>query len=179
MPFEQIVALIGQKSLKILLILIVGEITKRTITVLTWKIRRAPKKLGKEALLRHQERIKTLSSLVRNSAKIVINFLVLVMIMAELGLNIAPIIAGAGVLGLAVGFGARSLVSDLIAGFFLILEGQVNVGDEIQIGSHQGRIRKMTLRTITLKDKAKKVYFIPNSAIKTIIKFPKKDKEKK
>jgi small-conductance mechanosensitive channel len=79
-----------------------------------------------------------------------------------------------GILGLAVGFGAKNLVADLIAGFFIILENQFNIGDEVQIGTNRGKVIKISLKSITLRDKEKKTYFIPNSTIKSVIRFPKK-----
>jgi len=96
------------------------------------------------------------------------------MILAELGVNIAPLVTGAGIIGLAIGFGAKSLAADFIAGFFIILENQFNVGDEIEINKNKGRVIKISLRTATLIDKDKKVYIVPNSSIKTVVKYPKK-----
>jgi small conductance mechanosensitive channel len=163
---------IGAKILKIIIILIIGEIAKKVVSVFVRRLRRGGKKFKNRVSPKQTQRIRTLRRLITNSVKIIINLVVFVMIISELGVNIAPLIAGAGILGLAVGFGAKSLVSDLIAGFFIILENQFNVGDTIQIGSHQGRVVKITLRTITLKDKEKKTYIIPNSSIKAVIKFP-------
>lgn len=166
--------LISQKAFKILILLLIGSIAKKSISVLVRKLRLVEKRLGDTRLARQEKRLKTIRSLITNTAKIVINFIVLVTILAELGINIAPLITGAGILGLAVGFGAKSLVADLIAGFFIILENQFNIGDMIKIGSHKGKVIKITLRTVTLKDKDKKTYIIPNSSIKAVIKYPKK-----
>jgi small-conductance mechanosensitive channel len=166
--------LIGQKALKIVLILIIGEVSKKAISLLIKKLRIAEKRLGETRLARQEKRLKTIRSLITNTAKIVINFIILMMILAELGVNIAPLITGAGILGLAVGFGAKSLVADLIAGFFIILENQFNIGDTIEAAKLKGKVIKITLRSITLKDKDKKTYIIPNSSIKAVIKYPKK-----
>jgi len=172
---NQILAVIGQKAVKIILILLIGEISKRAISLLVKKLRLAEKRLGETLLARQEKRLKTIRSLITNTAKIVINFIVLVTILAELGVNITPLITGAGILGLAVGFGAKNLVADLIAGFFIILENQFNIGDTVEIGTHKGKVIKITLRTITLKDKDKKTYIIPNSSIKAVIKYPRKN----
>jgi small conductance mechanosensitive channel len=179
MFFEELISIIGQKLLKILLFLIGGEVAKKIISVFIRRLRLAPKKLpeklGKAALIQRQERIKTLASLIKNTIQIVVNFIVLVMILSELGVNILPLLTGAGILGLAVGFGAKSLVADLIAGFFIILENQFNVGDEIEIGKiGQGKVTKISLRTIVLKNKEGRIYIIPNSSIKYVAKLPKK-----
>jgi len=174
MHLEQLPLLIGQKLFKIALFLIGGEIAKRAVSLLVKRIRTASQKLGQKALAQQQAKLKTTRSLIKNTAKLVINFIVFVMILSELGLNIAPLITGAGILGLAVGFGAKSLVSDLIAGFFIILENQFNIGDKVQIGTNKGKVIKISLRTVTLRDEERKIYIIPNSSIKYIIKFPKK-----
>lgn len=171
---DQLLTLIGQKFLKITLFIIAGEIAKRAVSVLVKKVRLAEKKLTQTALIQQKKRLKTIRSLITNTSKIIINFIVFIMILSELGVNITPLITGAGILGLAVGFGAKSLVADIIAGFFIILENQFNVGDEIQIGTHKGKVIKITLRTVTLKDKDKKTYIVPNSSIKAVVKFPKK-----
>ena len=143
------------------------------------KAKFAPQRVGRKSSVRQQQRVKTISSLLVNSSKIVINFIVLVMILSELGVNIAPLLTGAGILGLAVGFGAKSLVSDLIAGFFIIFENQFNVGHTIKAANHEGRVVKITLRTITLKEKGGCRHIIPNSAIKSVTRFPKPKKKKK
>ena len=170
----QLLTIIGQKTAKIILLLIAGAIIKRIISLMVKKVRLVEKKLSKTAARKQEKRLKTLRSLIVNSSKIIINFIVLIMILAELGVNITPLITGAGILGLAVGFGAKSLVADLIAGFFIILENQFNVGDQVQIGSSQGKVVKITLRTIILKDKDKNYHIIPNSAIKTVVRLAKK-----
>ncbi|MFC1711554.1 mechanosensitive ion channel family protein [Patescibacteria group bacterium] len=163
-----------QKIIRIIAIIVVGEIVKRIIKISVKKLRLTPQRFGNGALANQSPRVKTISNFIKNTSSIIVNFIVLVMVLDELGVNIAPIITGAGILGLAVGFGARSLVSDLIAGFFIIFESQFNVGDKIEVAGHKGKVVKITLRTITLKDKDKKRYIVPNSAIKTVTKFPKK-----
>ena len=161
------------KAAKIILYICAGQVSKKTISVLVKKLKLAEKRLGGISFARQEKRLKTIRSLITNTAKVVINFIVLLMILAELGINITPLITGAGILGLAVGFGAKSLVADLIAGFFIILENQFNVGDEIEINKLKGRVVKITLRTVTLKSADSKTYIIPNSSIKSVIKWPK------
>lgn len=176
---SQLTTLVSQKALKVLLLLIAGIIAKKIISLLVKKLRLAKKRLGEPTSVQQEQRLKTIRSLIKNTSKIIINFIILVMILAELGVNITPLITGAGILGLAVGFGAKSLVADLIAGFFIILENQFNVGDQVQIANHQGKVIKITLRTITLKDKNKKIYIVPNSSIKTVVRLPKTKKLQK
>ena len=92
----------------------------------------------------------------------------LLMILRELNLDITPILTGAGIVGLAVGFGAQSLVKDVISGFFLILENQVRVGDVAAINGTSGLVEAITLRTIVLRDGSGTVHVFPNGSITTL-----------
>jgi len=167
-------SLVFQKLLKILLYLLAGWLANKTIVVSIKKLKLASEKLGPRARPQHQARLKTLRSLIKNTARFVVNFTVFLLILTELGVNIAPLITGASIVGLAVGFGAKSLIADLIAGFFIILENQFNVGDRVKIGTSEGRVIRLSLRTTTLKDDQGRYHIIPNSAIKAVVKFPKK-----
>jgi small-conductance mechanosensitive channel len=169
---SDLLALISRKLFKIILYLAGAWITKKSVRLLVKRAKLAPQKVGREPSKKQKQRVKTISNLIINSSKIVINFIVLVMILSELGVNIAPLLTGAGILGLAVGFGAKSLVADLIAGFFIIFESQFNVGDTIKAAGHEGRVVRITLRTVTLKDKDKNRHIIPNSAIKSVTRYP-------
>jgi small conductance mechanosensitive channel len=173
---DQLPAVISQKVLKIAAYLVGAWLAKKAVVILVKRAKFAPGRLGREPSERQKQRVKTISNLIINSSKIVINFVVFVMILSELGVNITPLLTGAGIMGLAVGFGAKSLVADLIAGFFIILENQFNVGDQIEAGGHKGRVVKITIRTTTLKDKEKNRHIIPNSAIKSVTRFPKPKK---
>ena len=86
------------------------------------------------------------------------------MILRELQLDIAPVLTGAGIVGLAVGFGAQTLVRDIISGFFLILENQVRVGDVAAINGTGGLVEAINLRTIVLRDAEGTVHVFPNGA---------------
>jgi len=172
-------AIIGPKLLQIIIILILGELGKRAVNVLVNKVFLTPKKLKTQTIKKQEARLKTLTNLVINTSQIVINFVVFIMILSEIGIDITPLLTGAGILGLAVGWGAKSLVSDIISGFFMILENQFNVGDEVEVSGNKGQVTKITLRTLTLKDEDKKTYIIPNSNIKYLVKYPKKKKKVK
>jgi small conductance mechanosensitive channel len=90
------------------------------------------------------------------------------MVLTAFGVNIAPVLTGAGILGLAVGFGAQTLVRDVISGFFLILEDQVRVGDVAAINGTGGLVEAINLRTIVLRDSEGTVHVFPNGAIQTL-----------
>ena len=126
---QEIVLTIGQKAGKIALILGATWLTQRLIIVSLKRVRRKIKKTSLETIAHQRQRVKTITSLLINSTKIITNFIALLLILSELGFNIMPLITGVGILGLAVGMGAKTLVSDLIAGFFILLENQFNVGD--------------------------------------------------
>ena len=90
------------------------------------------------------------------------------MILHEFGVNISPALTGAGIIGVALGFGAQSLVRDLIGGFFLILENQIRVGDVIAINGIGGLVEEINLRTTMLRDEEGTVHVFPNGAITTL-----------
>lgn len=161
-----------EKSVRILSILIFAWLLQRIIKIFLKRLKRAIKKTPLETTAQKRQRIKTLTSLLSTTTGIAINLTALFLILSEVGVNIAPLLTGVGILGLAVGFGARSLVEDFIAGFFILLENQFNLGDEVNLGSGwTGKVTKISLRTTTLKDKEGKVYIIPNSQIKAVIKL--------
>jgi small conductance mechanosensitive channel len=119
------------------------------------------------------KRIRTLSSVSRTTASVVILIIALLMILKEVGFDITPLIASAGVVGLAIGFGAQTLVKDVISGLFLLVEGQFYEGDEVEVAGKRGVVEKIGLRTITLKDKDGVCYIIPNGTVTTVSNFSK------
>lgn len=117
---------------------------------------------------------RTIRSLLKNIIDVVLLLVAILIILSQWGINITPILTGAGILGLAFSFGAQSLVKDLIAGFFIIAENQFNIGDEIKIDKYEGEVYKITLRMTVLKDKEDNLIYIPNSQITTVIKLNEK-----
>lgn len=115
-----------------------------------------------------KRRADTLSSVVRYSLSVSIIAIAGMMVLKELGIDIGPILAGAGVVGLAVGFGAQNLVKDVISGFFILLEDQIRVGDVVKLGDKSGVVERVTLRMVVLRDIAFNVHYIPNSEIQTV-----------
>lgn len=118
--------------------------------------------------LERAKRARTLGSLIRNGATALLAGIATLMILREVGADIGPVLAGAGILGLAVGFGAQTLVRDIISGFFLILEDQVRVGDVAGINGQGGLVEAINLRTIVLRDFDGTVHTFPNGAITTL-----------
>lgn len=114
------------------------------------------------------KRAQTLGSIVAQSIRVTIWSLAIVLVLGELGVDLKPIIAGAGIVGLAVGFGAQTLVKDLISGFFLLLENQIRVGDVVSAGGVTGLVESINLRTTVLRDVHGSVHIVPNGAISTV-----------
>ncbi|MGH7843648.1 MAG: mechanosensitive ion channel family protein [Candidatus Binatia bacterium] len=119
------------------------------------------------------KRIRTLTNVIWTIVFGAIWFVAALTILAQVGVNIGPIIAGAGIVGLAVGFGAQNLVKDLVSGFFLILENQVRVGDVAIINGTGGLVESITFRTIVLRDLAAVVHVFPNGSINTLSNMTK------
>ncbi|WP_250533656.1 mechanosensitive ion channel family protein [Caballeronia sp. AZ10_KS36] len=114
-------------------------------------------------------RARTMLPLLRNVVFVVLFLVAAIVTAANLGLNVTPLLAGAGVIGLAVGFGAQSLVADLITGLFIIIEDTISVGDSIEVeGGHAGIVESLTIRTVRLRDGQGAIHAIPFSQIKTV-----------
>ncbi|MDR5738783.1 MULTISPECIES: mechanosensitive ion channel family protein [unclassified Caballeronia] len=114
-------------------------------------------------------RARTMLPLLRNVVFVVLLMIAAIVTAANLGLNVTPLLAGAGVIGLAVGFGAQSLVADLITGLFIIIEDTISVGDSIEVeGGHAGIVESLTIRTVRLRDGQGAIHAIPFSQIKTV-----------
>jgi small conductance mechanosensitive channel len=119
------------------------------------------------------KRTKTLSDMLQNVASLAIVVIATLTVLQELNVNIMPILTGAGILGLAVGFGAQTLVKDVISGFFLILENQVRVGDVARINGTGGLVEAINLRTIVLRDQSGAVHIFPCGGITTLSNLSK------
>ena len=120
-----------------------------------------------------EKRAHTLASLLRTVGTTLVLIVGVMMVLREIGLDITPLIAGAGVAGLAIGFGAQSLVRDVIAGFFILLEDQFHVGDVIQAAGVGGQVEQMTLRMTIVRDLQGTVHFFPNGEIKVVSNLTK------
>lgn len=123
--------------------------------------------------LERQKRALTLSNLVRVVANTVLVSVASMLILSEVGINLAPIIAAAGIGGLAIGFGAQNLVRDVITGFFILLEDQVRVGDVVKVGDKGGLVENISLRVLTLRDFDGSVHLIPHGTIQAVTNMTK------
>ena len=117
------------------------------------------------ATARRAQRARTIGSVLRSTATLVIGSIVVLMVLAEVGMNIAPLLASAGVVGVALGFGAQSLVRDFLSGMFLLLEDQYGVGDTITVGDVSGTVEAVALRITKIRDDSGTLWFIRNGEI--------------
>jgi len=115
------------------------------------------------------KRAATVGRVIRYIAAVLISALAGMLVLAELGVSVAPILGAAGVVGLAVGFGAQSLVRDYFTGFFLLVEDQIRQGDVVRLGDHAGLVEEITLRYVQLRDYDGHVHFVPNGTITSVV----------
>ena len=169
-PLEELTAWLFAQGLRVVLIGLLGYFTVR-VAELSIKhfediVRaRAGDNADKIELV---ERVHTISGLVTNAVNIIVWSAASLMMLQELGVNIAPLLTGAGIAGLAVGFGAQNLVRDVISGFFFILEDQVHVGDVVEVNGTSGLVQAVKLRTLVLRDLSGTVHVVPNGEITTL-----------
>ncbi len=122
----------------------------------------------------NKQRIITLGSLITWAIRVIIGISGVVWILRVLNIDPSPFIAGAGIIGLAVSFGSQNLIRDMINGFFIILENQYDIGDEVKIGAIQGVVEDLTLRTTRVRDDSGALYTIPNSSIVQVANLTEK-----
>ncbi len=160
-----------QTSLRILMILVIAwiavKVLQKVLHRLEDRLTEDSSKAG-EPPTESQKRIETIVRLSRQAVMLVLWLTVGLMILMELGVEIGPIIASAGIVGLAVGFGAQNLVRDFISGFFIILENQIRVGDVATINGTGGLVESINFRTTVIRDLSGVVHIFSNGSINTI-----------
>jgi len=155
-------------GLRILIIFILARII---IKVVNKAIDHSLERKNSTRLLSNTRRFATVGELLKNVVTVICNFVMIILILSEFDFKLAPLLAGAGVLGLAVGFGAQSLVKDVITGFFIILEDQFAVGDVIQTGTYKGTVELIGLRTTRLLSSTGEVHILPNGMIANVTNY--------
>ncbi|BAE49115.1 mechanosensitive ion channel domain-containing protein [Paramagnetospirillum magneticum] len=119
--------------------------------------------------LQRSGRVRTLLPLVRNAAFIMLVISVGLIVLSEIGVNIAPLLAGAGVLGIAIGFGSQKLVQDIITGAFVLFEDTMAVGDAVKVGEHVGTVEAISIRAIKIRDGNGALHTVPFGAVSTVV----------
>lgn len=159
---------IGSVFIKIVLIIIVSRIL---VTISRSAINRIFRNRQGGKLQIDQRRLETLRVLVNNVSRWVLFFLTVLLVLDQLGFDLRPVLVSAGVLGLAIGFGAQSLVRDIITGFFIIFEDQFAVGDAVTINAFSGTVTEIGLRITKLKSFTGEIHIIPNGTITQVTNF--------
>jgi small-conductance mechanosensitive channel len=164
------------RPLKIVVIVFVAAIVARVgaraarRAVVSFRTRAPAMVTGAPAVpsVRAEQRATTLGDVVAGVVRTAVWSVALLVVLDELGINLAPLLAGAGVAGLAVGFGAQSLVKDVISGLFILLEDQYGVGDVVTLGDASGTVEDVTLRVTRLRAFDGTVWFVPNGEIRRV-----------
>ncbi len=149
---------------KIVAVLIIAFILTRLLKLVSRHLSELGNRQGLPSSLRSQQ-LRTISSVIYSVGTIVIIFISAMQVLPLLGINMGPLLASAGIAGLAIGFGAQTLVKDFINGFFILAENQYDIGDTIRIAGVQGVVENMTLRRTVLRDADGTVHTVPSSDI--------------
>ena len=149
----------GARIFLILLVIVLFQLSGKKL--IEKVVRKAIKHEDQESEIKREN---TLIGLFSGVLNVVIWLVVVMMILSEIGLNIAPILTGAGILGVALGFGAQSMVRDFLDGFFIILENQYRIGDVITLEDVTGRVEEISLRKTVIRDLDGRVHHVPNGS---------------
>lgn len=162
-PFERLASEAGRlavgRLISIGVVVLVGLVLWEISTAFAERLR---------ATNPNSTRLKTLLPFLQNAFRVVLLTIGSLILLSEIGINIAPLLAGAGVLGLAIGFGAQTLVKDVITGVFILMEDTISVGDVVEVGAHAGLVEKITIRTVHMRDFDGNVHSIPFGEVQTV-----------
>jgi small conductance mechanosensitive channel len=171
-PSSEFLIGLGARLVRTLLILLAAliatKVVARVVRLFGDRVRRALEQDSDESRVEREKRVETLSRVLRLTVNIAIWSVACIMALKEIGYDVGPLIAGAGVVGLAIGFGAQNLVRDVITGLFMLLENQVRVGDVAVINGQGGAVEEVNLRTIVLRDLEGTVHIFPNGVITSL-----------
>ena len=157
--------LLGAQALRVVLILLLAWLLHAVAARL---IRLFRSYMGRRTGPDEITRVETLARVFRHAASIIIFIVAGTLVLDSLGISVAPILATAGVAGVAIGFGAQSLIKDYFTGFFVLLEDQIRQGDVIEVAGKSGLVEELTLRYVRLRDFDGHVHFVPNGEIKVV-----------
>ena len=166
-----------EKLITIILIIIIASISVKLCNKLVDYIMLTKDNANKKFKIKSNEkRSETLHKLIRSAIRYTIYFIAFFQILSTLGINTTSIVASAGIASVAIGFGAQSLVKDIISGFFIILEGQFDVGDEVKLYNQAafiagGSVISLGLRSTKIRSGNGEIYFIPNGSINQVINY--------
>jgi small-conductance mechanosensitive channel len=173
LSWATVVSWLASHGIRILIIVVVGAVlwfalNKLLPPIVRRSVARTKYKESKEGL---EKRTNTLLSIFKGMGRVFIIIVAIMMILDEVGLAITPVLAGFGIAGVALGFGAQYLIRDLIAGIFIVLENQYRVGDVVRVADIGGLVEEITLRKTVLRDLDGIVHHVPNGEIRTASNF--------
>jgi len=166
LTLEQLIVY-GKDALFVVLLFVFGKIILRQI------VKKLVETTEDDGSAVHQ-RAETLGKVVVSIGNVVIYTMILLLVLDMFGVDIRPILAGAGIIGLAVGFGAQSLVKEFVAGLFILIEGQYGVGDKVKIGSTEGEVVRVTLRSTILKSPEGGTIYLSNGSVNNVVNYSQK-----
>jgi small-conductance mechanosensitive channel len=170
---EALIHWFATHGLRILAIAIGAFIAIKLIDFVTWRIERAVEDEDPTTQSEREKRAATLGKIMRNTWTVLVSVVAIMMVLKQVGIDVGPILATVGIAGLAIGFGAQSLVKDVINGFFILLENNFRVGDVVKIGDAAGLVESMSLRVTVLRDLEGKVHVVPNGHIDVVTNMTK------
>jgi small-conductance mechanosensitive channel len=165
---DKIMKWLVTSGLQIVLIVVGALIAIRIGSYVVMRIEKAFEDDDHSMMSEREKQAATLGRVIRSVVRLIVWTVAMLMILKEIGIEIGPILAGVGVVGLAVGFGAQSLVKDFLSGVFVLIENQYHVGDVAQVAGVAGVVEKITLRATTLRDLDGNVHHIPNGSISVV-----------
>ena len=166
---EFIINIIKQNAANIIWIIILFFFGKLILKLIVRRLARIVDDGDEAHISQKEKRAETLGHIIMSIGNIIIYAIILFTVLNLFSVDIRPILAGAGIIGLAIGFGAQSLVKDFVSGFFILIENQYGIGDKVKIGSSEGNVIRITMRSTVLRDEEGKIYYISNGSIKDVI----------
>ena len=157
---------LGLQATKFVLVIVVALFVLRLVKAAIERVGKRMQQRG--STLDDQKRVETLTRVLKYVANVVVLLLGALIALGTIGISIAPVLAAAGVVGLAVGFGAQSLVKDYFTGVVLLIENQIRAGDFIEVGGKSGTVENVTLRYVRMRDAHGNVHFVPNGQIDSV-----------
>jgi small-conductance mechanosensitive channel len=157
-----------QNVMRIVLILVLAWLIFRVLRSIIHRIEKLSDDGDPHTSSELEKRAATIGRILRQASAVLVWSVTIMLVLGEFGVDLKPILAGAGILGLAVGFGAQTLVKDVITGFFILLENQIRVGDTVTAAGCTGVVESVNLRTTVLRDTDGTTHIIPNSSITVV-----------
>jgi small conductance mechanosensitive channel len=156
------------QGLRILAVIVGLALVQQVVYFLIRRVARFVKREAGPERPDVKKRADTISSLLKSVANVALGGLGILFVLQILGIDVGPFLAGAGILGVALGFGSQSVVKDCLAGLFILAENQASVGDVVSIAGVQGTVERVTVRSITLRDYEGRLHYVPNGEIRVV-----------